>query len=199
MRITGAVIAGGRSSRMGGQEKMFSIIGGSTILNRVISSLAGANNVIINANGDPARFSQTGYAVVADILTSVVTPLAGLHASLVWAAQHDCDWLVTVPADTPFLPLDIVTRLIAAAQSSGAAIASSGGQEHFIIGAWRTSLNCELEQAILIDQLFRVKDWAARANAARISWPNHPYDPFFNVNTPDDLAEARRIAAEWKI
>jgi molybdopterin-guanine dinucleotide biosynthesis protein A len=199
MRIAGAIIAGGLSSRMAGQEKIFSLVGQSAILDRVIASLNGAEQIIMNANGDPERFAGTALTVVADVLTGVTTPLSGLHASLVWAARHDFDWLLTVPADTPFLPPDLVPRLIAAAQPSGAAIATSSGQGHFIIGAWRTALNCDLEQAILTDHLFRVKDWAARANAVKVAWPIQPYDPFFNVNTPDDLAEARRIAAEWKI
>jgi molybdenum cofactor guanylyltransferase len=196
--FAGAIIAGGRASRMGGEEKAFKTAGTRTILDRAIACLEeAAGAVIINASGDEGRFVSRGLPVVRDILTSVSTPLAGIHASLAWAAKNKLDWLVTVPADTPFLPRDLAPRLIAAAQVTGAAIATSGGQDHFVIGAWRASLKCDLEQGLLTGGLFRVKDWAARTRAARVEWPVTPYDPFFNVNTPEDLAEAERIAAEF--
>jgi molybdopterin-guanine dinucleotide biosynthesis protein A len=149
------------------------------------------DTLAINANGDASRFRSTCLAVFPDRLTDIATPLAGLHASLVWARNQGHDLLFTVPADTPFLPLDLAERLAAPA------IAASGGQEHFIIGAWPTRLADALELAIRDDGLFRVGDWAARASAKSVEWSVVPYDPFFNVNTPADLAEAARIAAEF--
>jgi molybdopterin-guanine dinucleotide biosynthesis protein A len=192
MKIAGAIIAGGRSIRMGGEEKALKTIGGRTILDRVIARLQPQVDVLaINANGDASRFSSTGLGVFPDRLGDIATPLAGIHASLAWARDHGHDLLLTVPADAPFLPRDLVARLEAPA------IAASGGQEHFIIGAWPTHLADDLERAILDDGLLRVRDWAALVGAKPVEWPARPYDPFFNVNTPADLAEAARIAAEF--
>jgi len=192
MTTAGVIIAGGRSSRMGGEEKAFRIIGGRAILDRIIARVKPQVDVLaINANGDASRFAATNLAVFADRLADLATPLAGLHASLAWARDHGHDRLLTVPADTPFLPLDLAKRLEAPA------IAASGGQEHFIVGSWPTALADRLERAIRDDGLFRVKDWAKLVNAKPVEWPITPYDPFFNINTPQDLAEAARIAAEF--
>jgi molybdopterin-guanine dinucleotide biosynthesis protein A len=192
MTIAGVIVAGGRSSRMGGEEKAFKLVGGKTILDRVIARAGPQVDILaINANGDFSRFSNTGLAVFPDRLTDIATPLAGLHASLVWARDKGHELLLTVPADTPFLPRDLTKRLEASA------IAASGGQDHFIVGLWSTSLADDLERAIRDDGLVRVRDWAARVHAKTVEWPVTPYDPFFNINTPQDLAEAARIAAEF--
>ena len=192
MTTAGVIIAGGRSSRMGGEEKAFRIIGGRAILDRIIARVKPQVDVLaINANGDASRFAATNLAVFADRFADLATPLAGLHASLAWARDHGHDRLLTVPADTPFLPLDLAKRLEAPA------IAASGGQEHFIVGSWPTALADRLERAIRDDGLFRVKDWTNLVNAKPVEWPITPYDPFFNINTPQDLAEAARIAAEF--
>jgi len=101
--------------------------------------------------------------------------------------------LITVPSDTPFLPFNLVARLLENIAVSGAAIAASGGQEHYIIGAWKTELLDDLESAIAGDNLFRVKDWAHRASAQKVEWPVKPHDPFFNMNAPEDLRIAGQI------
>lgn len=192
MTIAGVIIAGGRSSRMGGEEKAFKPVGGKNVLDRIIARIKPQVDVLaINANGDSRRFSSTGLAVFPDRLTHITTPLAGIHASLVWARDKGHDLLLTVPVDTPFLPRDLAAKL------NAPAIAASGGQEHFIIGVWAAHLADDLERTISDDGLFRVKDWAARVRAKAVEWPMTPYDPFFNINTPQDLAEAARIAAEF--
>lgn len=192
MKVIGAIIAGGKSSRMGGEEKAFLKLSGKSILDLVIGRFdQQVDRVVINANGDGRRFSETGMEVLPDILTTLTTPLSGLHACLSLATSSD--FLVTVPSDTPFLPLDLAFRLVEKAKIGGAAIAHSGGQDHFIIGAWKTSLVHELEAAIQKDGLFRVKDWAAHVSANVVMWPHFPYDPFFNVNSPEDLRLADEI------
>lgn len=192
MKIIGAIIAGGKSSRMGGEEKAFLTLSGKSILDLVIGRFdQQVDRVVINANGNGQRFSDTGLQVVPDIMTTLTTPLAGLHASLRFA--RNADFLVTVPSDTPFLPLDLVSRLVETAQDGGAAIAHSGGQEHYVIGAWKAELLTDLEKAIQKEGLFRVKDWARHVSAGIVTWPHLPYDPFFNLNTPDDLKRAENI------
>jgi molybdopterin-guanine dinucleotide biosynthesis protein A len=159
----------------------------------MIERLNPGRSLVINANGDATRFSEFGLEVVPDVLTSLTTPLAGLHAALRFTKSVDADVLMTVPSDTPFLPFDLAAKLLENTMASGAAIAASGGQEHYIIGAWKTELLDDLEHAIAKDGLFRVKDWTHRASAQKVEWPVESYDPFFNVNTPEDLIRAQQI------
>jgi molybdopterin-guanine dinucleotide biosynthesis protein A len=194
MKIIGAIIAGGQSSRMGGREKAFLELASKPVILRVIEQFEPqVDQLVINANGDASRFSEFGLDVVPDVLTSLTTPLAGLHAALKFTKGVAAEVLVTVPSDTPFLPFDLVAKLLEKALVRGAAIAASGDQEHYIIGAWKTELLDDLELAIAGDNLFRVKDWANRASAQSVVWPVEPYDPFFNVNTPEDLRIAEQI------
>jgi molybdopterin-guanine dinucleotide biosynthesis protein A len=194
MKIIGAIIAGGQSRRMGGREKAFLELDSKPVILHVIEQFEPqVDQLVINANGDATRFSELGLEVVPDVLTYLTTPLAGLHAALRFTKSVDADVLMTVPSDTPFLPFDLAAKLLENAMTSGAAIAASGDQEHYIIGAWKTELLDDLEQAIAKDSLFRVKDWARRAAAQTVEWPVEPYDPFFNVNTPEDLLQAQHI------
>jgi molybdenum cofactor guanylyltransferase len=194
MKIVGAIIAGGRSSRMEGREKAFLQLASKPVILHVIEQFEPqVDQLVINANGDPERFSEFGLEVVPDLLTALTTPLAGLHAALKFTKSIEAEVLVTVPSDTPFLPFNLVAKLLEKALVRGAAIAASGDQEHYIIGAWKTELLDDLESAIANDNLFRVKDWAHRASAQSVVWPVEPYDPFFNVNTPEDLRFAEHI------
>jgi molybdenum cofactor guanylyltransferase len=189
--IAGAILAGGRSSRMGGGDKALALLSGETVLARIIARLAPqVGPLAINANGDAARFKSFALPVVADRLAVAKGPLGGLHASLEWARDGGADMLITVTADAPFLPRDLVGRLTTA---GGCAIAASARQSHYAIGAWPVSLVPELESAILEGGMFRMQDWAARCGATVIAWAAESYDPFFNINTPDDLADAVRI------
>ncbi len=192
MKIIGAIIAGGQSRRMEAREKAFLKLAGRPILSHVIERQAPqVDRLVINANGDPARFSEFALTVIPDILTTLTTPLAGLHAALAFSKSVGADVLVTVPSDTPFLPPDLVKRLL---ESKGsAAIAASNDREHYIVGAWKTELLDDLGAAIAKENLFRVKDWVQRISAHVVMWPTHPVDPFFNVNTPDDLQQVEQI------
>ena len=194
MKVIGAIIAGGQSRRMGGREKAFLELDSKSVILHVIEQFEPqVDQLVINANGEPARFSKFGLEVVPDVLTSLTTPLAGLHTALRFAKSVGAEVLVTVPSDTPFLPFDLAAKLLENSTANGAVIASSGGQDHYIIGAWNKELLDDLERTIAEDGLFRVKDWAQRALAQKVEWPVEPYDPFFNVNTPEDLLRAEQI------
>ena len=196
MTTAAAIIAGGQSHRMGGVEKAFVEINGKSILDWIIARLAPqVERLVINANGDAARYQGTGLSVIADLRRDVGTPLAGLHASLHWAKINGFGRLLTVPSDAPFLPIDLVNKLAAVAQP--AAIAASGGQSHFLTGLWPSGFYESLDDAITKEKLFRVKNWVVLAKAVTVTWPVVPFDPFFNVNTSEELVEARRIAAEY--
>jgi molybdenum cofactor guanylyltransferase len=194
MRVTGVIIAGGRSSRMG-REKALTVLAGKALLNHVIERIdPQVTAVVVNANGDVSRFAAFGLSVIADRRPDIGTPLAGLHAALSFARDKGFDAALTVPSDAPFLPRDLASRL--AEVHSAAVIAASAGQQHFLTGLWSHRLLEELEMAIRDVGLVRVKDWAKSCGAAMVEWPVEPYDPFFNVNTPDELAEAERIMLE---
>jgi molybdenum cofactor guanylyltransferase len=194
MKILGAIIAGGQSTRMGGHEKSFLDLAGTTLLERTLSRLRfQVDEVVINANGDASRFAATGVMVVEDILTDVGTPLAGLQAALYYGAAKGFDAVVTVPSDAPFLPLDLVQRLLEGGEVTGAAIARSGGQDHYLTGIWTTAMAKPLGRLIETEGLKRVQDFVTRAKAEKVVWAAVPHDPFFNINTPEDLAVAEEI------
>jgi molybdenum cofactor guanylyltransferase len=180
---------------MGGREKSFVPLEGATLLERTISRLRfQVDDVIINANGDASRFAATGLPVVEDLLSDVGTPLAGLQAALYYGAKNGFDAVVTVPSDAPFLPLDLVERLLEAGQVTGAAIARSGGQDHYLTGIWTSAMAKPLGRLIENEGMKRVQDFVTRAKAEKVVWAATPHDPFFNINTPEDLDVAEQIA-----
>jgi len=197
----GLVLAGGLARRMGGGDKARIGIGNKTILERVLSRLTPqCKAIILNANGDPARFSDTGLPVVADTVPDFAGPLAGILAGLDWAAAHapDIADVVSVPGDCPFLPRDLVGRLFAARQAEGLplACARSGDWRHPVVGLWPVTLRADLRMALVEEDLHKIETWTARHGVAIADWPSAPVDPFFNVNTPEDAAEAERVAAQ---
>jgi molybdopterin-guanine dinucleotide biosynthesis protein A len=187
---------------MGGGDKARIAIGRVTILERVLACLTPqCTRVAINANGDPARFADTKLPVVADTVPDFAGPLAGILAGLDWAAlqKPQCEWLVSAPGDCPFLPNDLVARLHAARAAAGTALACahSGEWRHPVIGLWPLALREDLRHAILADGLRKIEGWTKRHGVAVADWPAEPVDPFFNVNTPEDAAQAQAIAAQF--
>jgi molybdopterin-guanine dinucleotide biosynthesis protein A len=200
-RPLGVVLAGGLARRMGGGDKARLRIGGRTILERVLARLKPqCTRLILNVNGDPGRFSDTGLAVVPDSVLDFAGPLAGILAALDWAAAHAPETadVVSVPGDCPFLPDDLVARLFAvrAAQRTRLACARSGERRHPVVGLWPVDLRGDLRQALVEEDLRKIEAFTARHGIAIADWPASPFDPFFNVNTPEDAAEAERIAAQ---
>jgi molybdopterin-guanine dinucleotide biosynthesis protein A len=196
------VLAGGLARRMGGGDKARIKIGGASILQRVLACLSSqCSRVIINANGDLTRFADIGCAIVADSVPDFAGPLAGILAGLDWAAAHapDSEWLVSVPGDCPFLPKDLVTRLHEARTSSKVplACARSGEWRHPVVGLWPVSLREDLRRALVGEGLHKIELWTVRHGIAIAKWPAAPFDPFFNVNTPEDAAQAEAIAARY--
>jgi molybdenum cofactor guanylyltransferase len=200
-RILGLVLAGGLARRMGGGDKARIRIGGRSILERVLARLKPqCTSVILNANGDPARFADTGLPIVPDTVPDFAGPLAGILAGLDWAAAHAAEVadVVSVPGDCPFLPRDLVARLSAARRAAGLplACARSGEWRHPVVGLWPVALRSDLRAALVEEGLHKIEAWTARHGVAIADWPAAPIDPFFNVNTPADAAEAERIAAQ---
>jgi molybdopterin-guanine dinucleotide biosynthesis protein A len=199
--VVAVLLAGGLSRRMGGQDKMLRDLGGKSILSRVVARIKSqADRLLLNANGDAARFSDFGLPVAADVIEGHPGPLAGVLTGMEWARANapDCSWVVTAPTDAPFLPRDLVRRLVAAVEEEGAdmACASSGGRHHPVCGLWPVRLAGELRRAMLEEDIRKVDIWTARYKLAVADWPTDPVDPFFNANRPEDLAEAERILGE---
>jgi molybdopterin-guanine dinucleotide biosynthesis protein A len=198
----GVVLAGGLARRMGGGDKSMRRIDRLTILDRVLERLGPqCVGLLLNANGDPARFARFRPPVVADSVENHPGPLAGVLAGLDWTAANrpGVEWIVSVAADCPFLPRDLVERLHRArmAKDADLAVATSARRRHPVIGLWQVAMRDELRHALVEEGIRKIDHWTARYRVATASWPARPVDPFFNVNTPKDLAEAERLV--WRL
>jgi len=195
----GVILAGGLARRMGGGDKTMRAIAGRPILDHVIERLAPqCASLILNANGDPARFDAWGLPVVPDDVPDFAGPLAGVLAALDWSALHHpaIEWVVSVAGDCPFLPRDLVARMQAerAMVEAELAVAASGDQSHPVVGLWKVSLRDALRHALVVEECRKIDRWTARYKLVTTQWPVTPVDPFFNANTPDDVAEAEALA-----
>ncbi|SCY02357.1 molybdenum cofactor guanylyltransferase MobA [Microvirga guangxiensis] len=193
----GVILAGGLARRMGGGDKPLLRLGGQTLLAHVAQRLAPqCESMILNANGDLSRFGMLDIPVVQDSISDNPGPLAGVLAALEWAALHkpSITWVATVPGDTPFIPRDLVLRLHAArdAASTPLACAASGANQHYTTCLWPVDLRHDMRHALL-EGMRRVEDWMKLHGSTAAFWPAEPFDPFFNINTPDDLAAAQDI------
>ncbi|SIQ08411.1 MULTISPECIES: molybdenum cofactor guanylyltransferase MobA [unclassified Bosea (in: a-proteobacteria)] len=196
----GLILAGGLSRRMGGGDKPLLRLGGRPLLSHVVERLQPqCDRLLLNANGDQSRFAAHGLPVVADTIPDFAGPLAGILAGLDWLAgsTSGTEWLVTVAADTPFIPADLVLRLHRARAAAGTPLASAGsaGRQHHAIGLWPVSLRDDLRAALLTGER-RLGAVTARLGVAVAEWPAEPFDPFFNINTPEDLSTAEHIARQ---
>ncbi|WP_158043546.1 molybdenum cofactor guanylyltransferase MobA [Skermanella pratensis] len=199
--VVGVLLAGGLSRRMGGGDKTLRPLAGRPILDRIIDRVRPqVGRLVLNANGDPARFAMTGLDVVPDVVPDYAGPLAGVLSGLDWAAEHapGARWVASFATDAPFQPPDLVERLLAAVEREGAdmACARSGGREHPVFGLWPVHLRHDLRRAMVGEQVRKVDVWTARYRLAIADFETGPVDPFFNTNRPDDLAEAERLVRE---
>ncbi len=200
MNVVGLLLAGGQSRRMGGGDKALRSLGGRTFLALIIERLRPqVATMLLNANGDPARFAGFGLPIVADGVPDFAGPLAGVLAGLDWAAAQrpDCSHVASVATDAPFLPVDFVSRLVAALEAAGAdlACAASGGRAHPVFGLWPVRLREDLRGALVAEQIRKVDLWTARHKLVAVPFTDRPVDPFFNANRPEDLEAAAALVA----
>jgi len=198
MRVVGLLLAGGQSRRMGGGDKALRPLGGISLLDRVIERLRPqVEAMVLNANGDPARFARFALPVVADSVPGFAGPLAGVIAGLDWAAveRPDCPYVVSVATDAPFLPADLVARLAEGLEGAGAdlACAASGGRAHPVFGLWPVRLRDDLRQAVVEEGIRKVDLWTARYKLVTVPFADEPVDPFFNANRPADFDAAAAL------
>jgi molybdopterin-guanine dinucleotide biosynthesis protein A len=196
----GAILAGGLARRLGGGDKALRMVGDRNVLARLIVRVAPqVTCLVLNANDDPGRFAEHALPIVADSLPDRPGPLAGILAAMDWAStsSRGIEWVVSVPGDAPFIPQDLVARLHAGRQRNNAvmACAASQGQTHPVVGLWPVAIRGELRAAVAEQGIRRIDRFTQRYGCAVVEWPVIPADPFFNVNTSDDLIEANRLAA----
>ena len=201
VRPLGVILAGGLARRMGGGDKSLLSLGASSrVLDQVIARLgAQVDQMVLNANGDPTRFDEFGLPVVADSLDGFLGPLAGVLAGLDYAADHGFDHIVSVAADTPFFPTDLVSALGSASKHLDVPIALAatkieGGKtvRHPTFGLWPVALREDLRSA-LQDGLRKVVLWTDQHGAETHVFDSGEIDPFFNINTPEDLELANKM------
>ena len=199
MSTAGVILAGGLARRMGGGDKALLQLAGKPLLQHVIDRLRPqVAEIVLNANGDPARFARFGLPVVPDTVEGFAGPLAGVLAGMRWAAARGHSHVASAAGDTPFFPTDLVARLQAAKGAEPISMAATedperGMSEHPTFALWPVELADDLERALTTSTMRKVIVWTSRHGCARAVFEGHL--PFFNVNTPDDLAEAERIAA----
>ena len=201
----GVLLAGGQARRMGGGDKCLLELAGKPLLAHVIERLAPqTERLVLNANGDPARFAEFGLPVIADPVEGFAGPLAGVLAGFNWARENapHARWIATAATDTPFFPLDLVPRLLDATvgQYPAIALAKSNGRMHPVFGLWPTVLFEDLREA-LEHGTRKVLDWTGRHPTMTAEFPDvrlgeATLDPFFNANRPDDLAHAEALLSE---
>jgi molybdenum cofactor guanylyltransferase len=194
--VVGVLLAGGLARRMGGGDKCLRSLAGRPLLDRLIDIVAPqVDSLILNANGDPARFAGYGLPVVADVIDGYAGPLAGVLTALSWALENapQAKWVMSFATDAPFLPADLVTRMQDAVQAEDIdmACAVSGGRTHPVFGLWPVRLSGELRAAMIDEDMRKIDRWTARYNVAEVPFEDADgRDPFFNVNRPENLAEA---------
>ncbi|BCG73438.1 molybdenum cofactor guanylyltransferase [Mesorhizobium sp. 113-1-2] len=198
--IAGIVLAGGQSRRMGGGDKSLLPLGSGSVLDQLLSRFGPQiETLALSANGDPQRFSRFGLPVLADTIEGFAGPLAGILTGLEWAAAStSCKAVVTAAGDTPFLPLDLVERLAAAAgeHPGSIAVASSAGRRHPTFALWPIDCRDALRHFLVDGDNRRVSAFIERHGHVEVEFPvlqPAGLDPFFNINVPDDLAEAVRL------
>jgi molybdopterin-guanine dinucleotide biosynthesis protein A len=193
--IAGLLLAGGQSRRMGGGDKSLMKLGGETLLTRILARVRPqVGPIVLNVNGDPERFASFDLPIAQDVVEGFAGPLAGVLTGLEWARVHapQCEYIASFACDAPFLPRDLVARLVAAREAAGAdlACASSGDRDHPVFGLWPVELAGALRRAVVDESLRKVDDWTRRYKLARANFSTDPVDPFFNLNSPEDVAAA---------
>jgi len=186
------ILAGGRSLRMGGGHKALLPLGQGRVIDHVLARLRPQCDAIaLSANGDPGPWRDLGLTICPDSLSGYPGPLAGVLAGMDWAAALGATRVLSVAADTPFLPPDLWDRL---AMGPGLRIAASVGEDGAekiqpTIGLWPVSLRDELRASLGRGER-KVALWAMQNGATTVPFADRGVPAFFNINTPDDLAQA---------
>jgi len=200
-KTAGVLLAGGLARRMGGGDKPLRMLGGRPILDHVVArALPQVGTLLLNVNGDPARFARYGLPIATDVIEGHAGPLAGILTGLEWVRANlpTARWLVSFATDAPFFPADMVSRLQAGAAAAGAdmACAMSAGRTHPVFGLWPVSVAGDLRRAMESEGMRKIDAFTARYLIQHVDFLTVPVDPFFNINRPENLAEAETLLAK---
>lgn len=198
--VVGIILAGGLARRMGGGDKCLLPLAGKTLLQRTIDrAQPQVAQLLLNANGNSLRFARTRLPVVADVYPNNLGPLAGIHAGFTWMQTKapNAEWLVSFASDTPFFPADLVETLSAAAQNSSSklVVSVSKSRVHPVFALWHISLKEQIEAQLDRGEGTRLQDWITLQKPVQVEFNAEAYDPFFNINTPQDLYAAEPMSA----
>lgn len=196
--VVGIILAGGLARRMGGGDKCLLPLVGKTLLQRTIDRIQPqVASLVLNANGNSLRFARTRLPVVADQFPNNLGPLAGIHAGLTWMKSNApaSQWLLSVASDTPFFPANLADLLLEAAGNNKLVVAASNQQTHPVFALWHVSLLEEIALQLQTGEVPRLQDWMANHRPVTVEFTAEGYDPFFNINTPQDLYAAEPLAA----
>lgn len=196
--VAGVILAGGLARRMGGGDKSLLTLGDLPLLQRVIErARPQVDTLVLNANGDPERFAEYGLPVAADVVPDFAGPLAGILTGMQWVHEHapECEWVVSFACDTPLFPESLVARLLQQAEQEKAplACAVSDGRNHPVFGLWSMSLMDDLHRAVVEEDMRKILRWTDRYRCSQVEFSAEPFDPFFNINRPEDLEAAERL------
>lgn len=200
----GLLLAGGLARRMGGGDKAFIEMGGRPLLDYAIErARPQVSDLILNANGDAARFERFGLPVVADVIEGFAGPLAGVLTGMEWTAANapGIEWLATFPIDAPFFPTDLIERMGAAIDDDNAemACAESGERTHPVFALWPIRLKNDLRKAMVDEDMRKIDLWTARYKIVHVPFDTANGDPFFNINRPENVEEAEeRLASVYE-
>ncbi|WP_039911958.1 molybdenum cofactor guanylyltransferase MobA [Cellvibrio mixtus] len=198
--VVGIILAGGLAKRMGGGDKCLLPLAGKTLLQRTVErAQPQVGSLLLNANGNSLRFARTRLPVIPDVFPNNLGPLAGIHAGLkrMGGDNPNAEWLASFASDTPFFPTDVVARLLEAAVThhKQLAVAASKNRTHPIFALWHASLLEKIEQQLQTGDAPRLQDWIKQQKMVTVEFAADAYDPFFNINTPQDLYAAEPLVS----
>ena len=198
--VVGVILAGGLAKRMGGGDKCLLPLAGKSLLQRTIErAQPQVSQLLLNANGNSLRFARSRLPVVADANPNNLGPLAGVHAGFVWMQVNTpkLEWLMSFASDTPFFPMDIADKMLAAANNwnKKLVVATSNSRVHPVFSLWHTSLAPRIAAQLVTGEAPRLQEWINAVEPLEMNFSAEGYDPFFNINTPQDLYAAEPLAA----
>lgn len=200
--VVAVLLAGGQARRMGGGDKCLQPLGGRPLLAHVIARIGPqVGPMVLNAGGEPDRFADFGLPVIPDIVPGFAGPLAGILSGLEWVVREvpDCRWVLSVPTDAPFLPHDLVARMVHDVLEAGEgalACGASAGRRHPVVGLWPLACRDPLRVALVENDVRKIDAFTADYACVAVEYPDQPYDPFLNANRPEDLALAETFLGE---
>jgi molybdopterin-guanine dinucleotide biosynthesis protein A len=200
--ILGAILAGGKSKRMG-KDKLFLEINNKKLIEHTIDKVKKyLKEVIIITNQDNEYFSKNNLITVKDCIEGQLGPLVGILTAMKWAKENltKCSWIATFPCDTPFFPESIIKNFIRESKKKESLIlcASSHGRKHNIFGLWSLDLYDKLQDDLINKKVRKVQDWTEKNKIKNLEFKFKDYDPFFNINTHEDLEFAKKLSTRIK-